>query len=206
MLLDLDRVDEAAARADGYPTDAAGAASATAARALVAAQGRGEPVDPAAVPDLAVARWAAALSATQSRAPDAAERAAQAVDALTRSADPFERRLLPRARAQRALIGADAQVAARATEALAAAAADPYVHVLVARAHEAAGERARAALHFDRAAERGAELGLAWYEKGRFYMDAGDNFARTGAAWRAYLGLAPTGPRAARAKDTLAVR
>jgi hypothetical protein len=65
---------------------------------------------------------------------------------------------------------------------------------------------ARAAVHFDRAAELGPELGLAWYEKGRFYMDAGDNFLRTGAAWRNYLSLAPTGPRATRAEDTLAVR
>ena len=59
---------------------------------------------------------------------------------------------------------------------------------------------------FEQILRHGPEMGLAWYEKGRFYLDARDGFSRSGAAWRNFLALAPSGPRAARAKDTLGVR
>jgi len=150
--------------------------------------------------------YAAALLAVQDRSPDALAVLQVAIGATRTSADPFEQRLFPRLIAMQALVVGPPDGEPYVTDALAAGAEDPAVHVFAGRYFEKADRKALAAQHFDRAAQLGPELGLAWYEKGRFYLDARDGFSRSGAAWRNFLALAPSGPRAARAKDTLGVR
>jgi len=149
---------------------------------------------------------AAALLSVQERSPDALTALALAADALQSSADPFLRRLAPRLVAMKAVVAGDPDGEPLARAALDANAEDPAVHLFVARFYEAADKKVLAAQHFDRAAQLGPEFGLAWYEKGRFYLDARDGFARSGAAWRNFMALAPSGPRAVRAKDTLGLR
>ncbi len=150
--------------------------------------------------------YAAALLAVQDRSVDALDVLGAAVAATKGSPDPFERRLSPRLIAMQALVAGSPDGDTFVTEALATNAEDPAVHVFAGRYFEKADRKAIAAQHFDRAAQLGPELGLAWYEKGRFYLDARDGFARSGAAWRTFLALAPSGPRATRAKETLGVR
>lgn len=150
--------------------------------------------------------YAAALLAVQDRSTDALAVLQVAIGATRTSADPFEQRLFPRLIAMQALVVGPPDGDPYITDALSAAAEDPAVHVFAGRYFEKADRKALAAQHFDRAAQLGPEMGLAWYEKGRFYLDARDGFSRSGAAWRNFLALAPSGPRAARAKDTLGVR
>lgn len=208
VLLEMDRVEEADRAVKALEERGAQSEVAPTLRTLVNAWGRGEP-PPAGLPPLPetpLGRYAAALVAVQAHDPAADAVVEGARAALAASADPFDRRLAPRLAALRASTVPPDRADAVAREAEVVAGDDPIAHVYLGRYYEAVGRRAPAAQHFDRAPQLGPELGIAWYEKGRFYMDARDNFARTGAAWRNYLALAPTGPRAERVKDKLDIR
>lgn len=205
LLLDLDRIDEAGAALDaGRLLGDLRPVLAT----LVSVCGRGEP--PATtlppLPPTPLGAYAAALAAHQGRSPDALAAIQRGLDALTASPDPFERRLAPRLLALRVLASDPGSVERYVREAEKNAGDDPLAHVYLGRYFEGARRRALAAQHFDRAPQLGAEVGVAWYEKGRFYMDARDDRGRSEEAWQKYLALAPTGPRAVRARDTLGVR
>lgn len=128
-----------------------------------------------------------------------------AIAAARASDDPFVRRLAPRLQAMKALAGGEVNGEVAITNALAAAPKDPAVHVHVARYYERDGQRVRASHHFERAVQVGVEFGFGWYELGRFYEDAGDGQELTSDAWRTFLALGPSGPRAERAKGALAL-
>lgn len=208
VLLDMDQVEAAEAvvkalREGGLLGDRLSTLD-----TLVAVWGHGEPPPEGLppVPDTPLGLYARALLAVQRHDPAASDAVLAATRALAASPDPFERRLAPRLVALRASTVDPAQGELLAREAEGTAGEDPVAHVYLGRFYEQIERRAAAAQHFDRAPQLGAEIGLGWYEKGRFYMDARDNLARTGAAWRNYLSLAPTGPRADRVKDTLGLR
>lgn len=209
LLLDLDRVREAndvvtqleSASMLGNLTPVLGT--------LVSVWGNQEPPRVQLLPPQAattLGAYAAALLAVQERSTEALAALQAAISATGASHDPFERRLAPRLITMQALVAGAPAGDAYVTAALAAHAHDPAVHVFAGRYFETADRKALAALHFDRAVQLGPELGLAWYESGRFYLDAQDGFARSGAAWRSFLALAPSGPRASRAQDSLGVR
>jgi tetratricopeptide (TPR) repeat protein len=150
--------------------------------------------------------WVAALVAEQARDAGALVRVNAAVDALAASRDPFERRLAPRAKVLAGTLnGVQGQERVLA-EAKAMAPDDPAVHLGIARAYEARGDRLRASLHFDRSVELGPEFAVAHYERGRFYSDAADGLERSKEAWESYAALGPTGPRADRARRGPAVQ
>lgn len=176
---------------------------------LVSVWGNQEPPGVQLLPPQAatpLGAYAAALLAVQDRSAEALGALQIAIAATGASADPFEQRLRPRLVAMQALVVGPPAGDSFITDALAANADDPAVHVFAGRYFERAERKALAAQHFDRAVQLGPELGLGWYEKGRFYLDARDGFARSGAAWRNFLALGPSGPRASRARDTLGVR
>jgi tetratricopeptide (TPR) repeat protein len=206
VLLDLDRVDEASA-AVSQLADAAMLTELTPVLGtLVSVVGRGEKPTTAMLPPQAatpLGQVAVALLTVLDRAPEAMVALDAAITVATNSHDPFIRRLGPRLLAMKALTAGAPAGEEFAKAALAANAEDPSVHVYVARYYEADRRKALAAQHFDRAAQLGPEFGLAWYEKGRFYLDARDGFVRSGAAWRTYLSRSPSGPRAVRANETL---
>lgn len=204
LLLDLDRVEAAAAIADGVQDEQHRVLS-----AWVAVVGRGDPPSLAVEPrdrESPVGAWVAALAANQARDPDAIVRANAAVDALLGSRDPFERRLAPRAKVLAGVWSGVQQQERVLAEAKAMAPDDPAVHLGIARAYEARGDRLRASLHYDRAAELGPDFALAHYERGRFYADAADGLQRSKDAWGSYAALGPSGPRADRARQGLAVQ
>ncbi len=205
LLLDLDRVEEAENAVLKLEADAMLPELTPVLETLVNVWGLQERPPTELLPpqrETPLGAVAAAALALQERSPDARAALDAAVTAARTSDDPFVRRLAPRLAAMRTLVpGGDPEQDAKA--ALAEGPEDPAVHLFVARYYEASDKKALAAQHFDRAAQLGPELGLAWYEKGRFYLDARDGFSRSGAAWRNFLALAPSGPRAARAKDTL---
>jgi tetratricopeptide (TPR) repeat protein len=209
LLLDLDRVEEADAAVARLESARMLPNLSPVLRALVSVWGRQERPAAALLPpqqETALGAYATALLAVQERAPDALAALQTAITALGASADPFERRLAPRLVAMEAVVAGAPAGDAFVRQALDAGSADPAVHVFLGRYYEASDRKALAAQHFDRASQLGPELGLAWYEKGRFYLDARDGFARSGAAWRNFLALAPSGARATRAKDTLGIR
>ncbi len=209
ILLDLDRVEEADALVGALESKDILPDLTPVLRVLVSVWGKQERPPVTLLPPQAetpLGAYATALLTVQERAPDALQALDAAVPLLLGSADPFERRLAARLLAMKALVSGAPDGDAYAKAALAADAADPAVHVFLGRYYESSGRKALAALHFERAPQLGPELGLSWYDKGRFYLDARDSFARSGAAWRNFLALAPSGIRARRAKDTLGVR
>ncbi|MES2642054.1 MAG: hypothetical protein V4850_21400 [Myxococcota bacterium] len=209
LLLELDRVEEADEAVVRLEAASMLANLTPVLDTLVSVWGNQEPPGVQLLPPQAatpLGAYASALLAVQDRSTEALGALQAAVTATSASTDPFERRLAPRLVAMQALVTGPPAGDPFITAALAANAEDPAVHVFAGRYFETADRKALAAQHFDRAAQLGPELGLAWYEKGRFYLDARDGFARSGAAWRTFLALAPSGPRATRAKDTLGVR
>ncbi len=205
-LLDLDRLDEADAAVTARSTTSPDRAQTL--RALVAASGgRSE-----AVPDgesSLLRASARALADVQARAPDASDRVAAAV-ALAIPAGPgsgFEVALQQRVRDVGIELVPASELPVAGKALLACCGSDPYAHLSLARAYEQAGERVLASQHFDRAVTLGPELAQAWYERGRFYEDAGpeaDGTSRSAQSWHNYLALAPSGPNAARVASRVA--
>lgn len=209
LLLDLDRVDAAEAAATSLREARLLPELLPILEGLVTVWGRSsppvQPITPAqaATP---LGSYLAALGAVQARAPDAATLLTTSADLLKASPAPFERRLAPRVAAMVPMVTPAGKAPSLVEDAEAGAGSDPFAHVFLGRYYEAAGRRAAAAQHFDRAAELGPQAGLAWYEKARFYQDARDSLGRSEDAWRTYLNLGPTGPRAARAAAALRKR
>lgn len=82
---------------------------------------------------------------------------------------------------------------------------DPIVEVHLARYYNTIGRPAKAAEHFDRAVAVGPENAVALYERGLFYFDPQGRMEWALEAWRRYLDLGPSGPRAERTKERLGV-
>lgn len=185
-LLELDRLDEAAARAQA-PT----------LKAWVAAE-RGEE----AAAEGPLAGYIAALSRVDGADAAAAAQAGEAAEALAGSGDPLDRLLAPRARAlQLRLLGADAADAdVRAL--LTSGRRDPHVAVHLAARAEAAGEPGRAARLLAEGALGAPESARVHHARGMLLFEPRTmDQART--AWRRYLDLGPSGPRAERVRERI---
>ena len=197
VYLELDRIDEAKAAAQAANPPLQGVLSAL----VYGWSGEAGAPDPASVdPSTPIGAWAQALLAVSAHRADAASIVASAAATLAASEDPMIRRYARRAEVLAATLLPEAEAAAKVATLRQSGIADAVAHVYIGRYYERAGQRILAAQHFDRAADLEPELGVALYEKGRFYADAGDDQSRTEAAWQAYLALAPSGPRAERAK------
>lgn len=195
--LELDRIDEAKAIAAAANPPLQSVLSAL----VYGWSGEAGAPDPASVdPSTPLGAWAQALLAVSAHRADAASMVATAAAALTASDDAMLHRFARRAEVLAATLLPEADAEARVGSLRQTGIADAVAHVYIGRFYERSGARILAAQHFDRAADLEPELGIALYEKGRFYADAGDDKARTQAAWQAYLALAPSGPRAERAK------
>ena len=195
--LDLDRVNEAMERAKGANPPMQGVLV-----ALVHGwSGEGGAPDPATVDvSTPLGAWAHALLVVSGHHPNAAAVVATAAFGLAGSDDLMIHRLAVRADALAASLLPEPEAASRVAGLRETAMSDAAAHVFIGQYWERVGSRPLAAQHFDRAASLGPQLGLALYEKGRFYEDAGDEGERTTKAWEAYLALAPSGPRALRAR------
>lgn len=197
VYLELDRIDEAKAVAQAANPPLQGVLSAL----VYGWSGEAGAPDPATVdPSTPIGAWAQALLAVSAHRADAASIVASAATTLAAAEEPIIRRFARRAEVLAATLLPEAEAAAKVGALRQSGIADAVAHVYFGRYYERAGQRILAAQHFDRAADLEPELGVALYEKGRFYADAGDDKVRTDAAWQAYLALAPSGPRAERAK------
>ncbi len=125
-----------------------------------------------------------------------------AAEAFAEGADPIRQALAPRARAAAARFGRDDREA-HAARALAEAPSDPWVLIQLARFHRDAGREIEAANLYDEAARAAPDAALAHYARAQYYMDLGDNLVTSTAAWREYLDLSPSGPRAERVRRIL---
>ena len=121
---------------------------------------------------------------------------------LAASRDPLLRQLARRSGAARVEFGPSVQAADRAAALGADQATDPVLHLHLGRFLEGDGERSRARAHFDRAAELGRENAQAHYARGLFYY-APETQDQAVAAWRRYLDLGPSGPRAERVRQRI---
>lgn len=156
--------------------------------------------------ETALGAWAQGQVAAAGQRADAALLADAAAKALAAEKNPYIQRLAHRAETLAASLMEAPRAAARMAELRRRGIGDAAAHVYLGRYYEATQQRALAAQHFDRAAELEPELGLALYERGRFYADAHDNQGRTAQSWSAYLAQAPTGPRAERVKTSPLLR
>ncbi len=198
-LLEIDRIDEAAALA----TEANPPLREVLLGIVAAWATAPDAPDPATLDaSTPLGAYARALLAANAHRADAALLASDAAAALATAIDPFVSRLAPRAQALGVTLLDAPAAAARVTDLRRTGIADAAAHVFLARYWERSGNRLLAAQHFDRAVELEPELGLGLYEKGRFYADANDAQDRTRNAWTDYLALAPSGPRAERAKTS----
>ncbi len=195
VLLDLERITEAQ-----VIVDAANPPRQALFQALLQGMSGGAASNPAPA-ELSgpLGLWARALLTASAREEGAAALAAEAAEALQASPDPLLARLAPRARALSVTLLPEPQAGEEVAQLRRSGLSDAAAHVYLARYFESTGHRTLAAQHFDRAADLEPELGVALYEKGRFYADAEDPQGRSSEAWRAFLGLAPSGPRAERA-------
>ncbi len=82
-----------------------------------------------------------------------------------------------------------------ADRAYALAPLDPVVLTDLAWLWDSVGYERRSSLMFRLALERGSESAYTLFERGRFFLDLGDNFRTTRDAWLQYRDLSPTGPR-----------
>ena len=126
-----------------------------------------------------------------------------AAEAFEQGADPVLQALAPRALASAARYGRGDDRAAWAEAAGTAAPDDPWVLLELARYERDLGNEIEAANLYDQAARSAPDAALAHYERAQYYMDLGDNLATSTAAWREYLDLSPSGPRADRVRRIL---
>ena len=127
---------------------------------------------------------------------------------MARDDDPLQRRWVSRALALGSFLAGPVEGRRLAEEALRRGSEDAWVHVQLGRMEDAAASRKDAERHYLRAVELGPDVALAHYHQGNFYLDAPQRGERqeTWAAWRRYLALDPTGPRAERAARHLGYR
>ncbi|MBN1335451.1 MAG: hypothetical protein JXB39_05775 [Deltaproteobacteria bacterium] len=109
--------------------------------------------------------------------------------------------LYPRTLAARVL-ARDPEWSALEAQALAEGGTDPWVHLVLARAAGARGDRKAAAAALDRAVETGPEMARAWFEQGAFLRQEAGGRAAPESLQR-YLDLQPNGPRAEMARSWL---
>lgn len=202
-LLELDRLNEAERAVTQKASESPDKAQTL--RAVVGASSGA----PDSVPegDATVLRASAqALVAVQALIPEALARVDAAAD-LPTVAEPgsgFEAALQRRVRALRVTLMTPDTLPLEARSLIACCSEDVWTHISLGRSYEQAGDRALAAQHFDRAVALGPEAAMAWYERGRFYEDAGDPLSRSSLSWHSYLKLAPSGARADRVADRVA--
>ena len=202
-LLELDRLNEAERAVTQKASESPDKAQTL--RAVVGASSGA----PDSVPegDATVLRASAqALVAVQALSPEALARVDAAAD-LPTVAEPgsgFEAALQRRVRALRVTLMTPDTLPLEARSLIACCSEDVWTHISLGRSYEQAGDRALAAQHFDRAVALGPEAAMAWYERGRFYEDAGDPLSRSSISWHSYLTLAPSGARADRVADRVA--
>lgn len=125
---------------------------------------------------------------------------------LRGSADPFLQRLAPRIACLAAQAHGPAAVAEWAKSLGEDGADDAGAHLRLARWHLARENRARAAVHLDRAAKLAPQYAAAHYARGIFWLAAPTGSTRAFDAFHAYLALAPTGPRAIAVNQQVAAR
>ncbi|MCB9777790.1 MAG: hypothetical protein H6742_04440 [Alphaproteobacteria bacterium] len=187
-LLDLDRLDQAAALAGDEPS-------------LGFLAGTGDATGP--LPEHASVLmglgWSRAKVDSGKASAEVDQVLAGVMDAGSRSADPLDRRAAGRAAALRVTLADEAQVDERVDDALALGDGDPLVHVRIAQRYEALGRKAAAAQHLARATRDGPENALAWHARGQFYFEPA-TMAEATWAWQKYLELDPSGPRATKAR------
>ncbi len=208
--LALDRVDEAAAGIEALPggqqaqprmhlfrawVEAAGREDAAAARAeLGAYEAAG------GTPDGEVLYLTGLVLALEGREEEAVVSFVEAARWVSEELDPLQRRLSGRALAwaARQSTGKDAHL--HAVAALERSPEDPGVHIQLGYFEEGLQDRRAAGAHFDRAVELSPQMALAHYHRGQFYLDATRRAERRQylVAWRQYLALEPSGPRAER--------
>lgn len=198
-LLDLDRIVEAEARVAGWPGDPGDRAVL---ESWVAVQaGDGVRVELGAVPPVRLAALVPYVRGLADSDVVLLERAAQVLGATR---DPLDSVLALRAEAAAAL-GGEARVSSRELGSLAdRGRQDPVVQVLLGRHYERVGREAAAAQHFERAAQIGPQNAFAHHERGLYYY--APPYVRARSAWREYLALEPSGARAERVKQRLALR
>ena len=202
-LLALDRLNEAEHAVTEKASESPDKAQTL--RALVAASSGVPESVPEGAPSLLRAS-AQALVAVQALSPEALDgvEAAAALPVVAEPGSGFEAALQRRVKALRVtLVPADA-LTAEAQRLIACCGDEVWTHISLGRAYEQAGNRVLAAQHFDRAVALGPEAAMAWYERGRFYEDAGDPLSRSSTSWHSYLALAPSGARADRVADRVA--
>ena len=139
-----------------------------------------------------------------STSPLAHDQLVEVVQKLAQSPDRLDRRLGLRMEAD--LLLQEGSEVSRESLALLAerGRTDPVVQVLLGRFYERMGRGSAAAQHFDRATEVGPENGFALHESGLFYY--APPYTRSRTAWERYLALAPSGARADRVRQRLALR
>lgn len=186
-LIELDRLDEAARLARSPQS-----------RAWVAAE-RGEPA-PAVDGPLGV--YAASIAAVQDPSLVSAARLAEVVSVLKASSSVLDQLLAPRAEALRLrLLGDDAN-GDELRALMQSAGQDPIVAVHLAARAEDRGDMVRAASLLAAGALRSPESARVHHARGLLlYAPSTLNEARS--AWRRYLDLGPSGPRAARVRERL---
>lgn len=178
-LVELDRLDEARKVARSPEL-----------RAWVAAE-RGEPSEPTGD----IGGYAAGLAALEDPDPSVVTALARTVTLLGASSDPLARRLSARSEALRLrLLGADAPISdLRALNR--AGGRDPLVAVHLAARAEALGDAGRAARLLAEGALGSPESARVHHARGLLLFSP-RTMDEARAAWRRYLDLGPTGPRA----------
>lgn len=209
-LLDLDRGEEAQARAESAAQAGLGDLAVVLGAWTTLANGDPEAARQAASaaatvlqgPSLGLANYVEGLALWSLGSQDADATLALAVERLSATGDPLDRVLAARAAATRAEAGPPDQIATRLREAFSLAALDPEVHVRLGRAYAARAATERAEYHFRRAVELGAEHGGAWFARANWDV-ASSRRADARASLERYLTLGPTGPRAQTARQQL---
>ncbi len=212
--LELDRVNEARSAVDAWKADGLDVAvldgwvtlmqgDPAAGRALVAPaladDARGEPGR--VLPGLAWYIRGMALGEEGGSVEEADVALGRAMRRLAASSDPLLQALGGRSEAARIRYGAAALAKERLGK-LDGRDADPVVQLLIAGHFEQQGDTEAARLRLDRAAELGRESALAHYARGLFYYNPSTQSAAL-EAWRRYLDLGPSGPRAERVRQRI---
>ena len=184
-LIELDRLEEADARA-----------SSPMMKAWVAAE-RGAAVD-AVGPLAGYLEGLAALDAEGDQT-SVAQRVAQSAEALATSPDPLARFLAPRAQALRLRLLGEGAPVGEVRELHRLHGRDPLVAVHLAARAEAIGDTSQAQRWLAEAAQDSPESARVHHARGLLhYSPQAMDRART--AWRRYLDLGPSGPRADRVR------
>ena len=154
--------------------------------------------------DGTLAAYLRGLAFYRKGSPKAAALLGQVVDAWGGIADPMTQVLVARARVAQALQARPLMEVEREVEA--EITGDPMIAVMLARALEAAGQRASAERWYQQAVDVGPENAVAQHALGLFWFEPQGDFAGARRVWRTYLDLQPNGDRARRARARMGRR